>query len=178
MKGYKQLLPAVFMLLVSCNKDHETDDPYWGTVTALQNGQAWSARIIGNHTSTYTAAFNLSFSRSNQAGFERESIGILNIAWKTGWNRVYKIDYLIPDSLKTTAVYYSVTDDGDVICDHYHVIDTDSLFNFVQVGSYDNNTREVRGNFSLKMLVKLPKCNLSAPDTLIFSNGTFHTIVR
>lgn len=177
MKWYKLILLGAFNLLFSCNKDYETDDQYWGTVTAIQNGQAWSAKVIGNNNSN-TSAFNLSFSRFNEAGFERESIGVLNIPKKNGWNRLYKVDYLNPDSLKTTAVYYSLTDDGDVICDHYNVIESDSLSNFVQVDSYDKNSSEVSGKFSFKMLIKLPKCNSSAPDTLVFKNGSFHTVIR
>lgn len=118
------------------------------------------------------------FPELDEAGFERESIGVLNIPRKNGWNRLYKVDYLNPDSLKTIAVYYSLTDDGDVICDHYNVIESDSLSNFVQVDSYDKNSSEVSGKFSFKMLIKLPKCNLSAPDTLVFKNGSFHTVIR
>ena len=66
----------------------------------------------------------------------------------------------------------------DALCDTYHVVESDSLSNFIQVDNYSSSNQKIVGKFALKIAVDYPKCRPSAPDTVTFKEGYFETIIK
>lgn len=162
---------ATLILVASCKKDKS--DLSAGTASALKNGVQWNPEIsIG--AGERHGTFSLRFERSAD-GFLRERMGIANIPKLAGQNPIYMRYFTTIDSSRVVGHYTSLTDDGDVICDRYNVVEQDTASNYVRVDSYQQSTGKVSGKFSIKLVVRLPKCNPNAPDTLTISNGVFET---
>lgn len=166
-----------FLLAGSCTKD-KNDDNYWGYANAQKNGQSWSGKIAAANNTRIPDRFDIVIDRYNAESIQEENLGFQNIPKIPGRNRLYKIDFVNYDPQKTTAVLFTNREDGDVQCDLYNVIETDSINNFIQIDSYNQNNNEVKGRFALKLIIRLPKCRNNAPDTLVFINGDFHTKIK
>ena len=172
------ILISIFLSEASCKKNI-TDNDYWGYVSAQKNGENWSAKIRAGINTHFQNKFDILIDRFSDPETMVESLEFENIPKSVNRYRLFKRDYTTSDSSKSTAADYTLGADGDVICDIYSVDESDSINNYIQIDNFDVNTNEVKGRFSLKLLIfRLPKCNNMAPDTIIFTNGNFYTKVN
>lgn len=92
-------------------------------------------------------------------------------------NMPQRIKKAIFGSSTLTSSYTTVRDDGDVLCDVYHIYEPDSLQNFITITAFDPQTKEIRGTFQATFLIDpiRIKCMPTAPDTIRIRNGEFYT---
>lgn len=164
-----------FFAGVSCKKEKE--DLYWGYINTQSNGINWSAKVRAARIIHFVDKFDILFEKYNNK-ILIELLGFSTIPMSTGRYRIFKKDFTIQDPLKATSNFYTLSDDGDVICDVYHVVEADSVSNYIEIESYSQSNNEVRGRFAVKLSVGLPKCFAAAPDSITFLNGNFHAKIK
>nr|WP_295929694.1 hypothetical protein [uncultured Dyadobacter sp.] len=72
---------------------------------------------------------------------------------------------------------YELLSDGDVGGDCYYTVDSEN--NYIQIDSYNEKTKEIKGSFQLTLAARKPRSSDALPDTLRFRNGRFYTkIIR
>jgi hypothetical protein len=64
--------------------------------------------------------------------------------------------------------------DGDVGCDFYEIIESDSTNNWVRIEKQSNEYNEVWGSFSMHLYRTRTCSSTIYPDTLLITNGEFH----
>ena len=169
------LVLTVLLFNVQCRKD-ECTKYYWGNINALKNGTAWTADIRAGNDSRVAGKIYIMIDKINSDCLFEEGLSFGNIPPTQGKYRLFRNNLSSQDPNKAYS-YFSTLIGGDAICDWYDVIEADSVNNFIQINSFDAGSGKVSGIFSVKLAVKLPKCDPLAPDTLLFSNGVFNTKV-
>ena len=160
------------ILLLSCIKDDT--GTVIGRASALKFTAPWEATVISTSNDSADAYFNLEFKRRAPDGVLLEAIHVFNIPKKLMRHRLFPVDSLrLADTSRQMAGYIRMN--ADSICDRYNVVESDSTGNFLQVDTYHVNSGTIKGVFSLRLAVQLPKCSQLAPDTLIFQNGVFYS---
>jgi hypothetical protein len=178
----KVLLFAVAtpLLFTQCKKDVlDTNVPYFGLAKATVNGTPTTfTKVRGfsepNSFNEYGFSFNIFEGLINKAAL---SIGPLNPP-VMGRKRIAKSTF---GSKILTSTYFTLRDDGDVLCDKYNVYEPDSLNNFIDILAYNPQTKEIRGRFQITYLIDstrlatIGRCRPTTPDTLRIQNGEFYT---
>jgi hypothetical protein len=76
---------------------------------------------------------------------------------------------------RVMSTFSTLSDDGDVGCHLFQVLEKDSLNNWVRITKYNEKTKELSGEFSVTY-IKTEECaTFSYPDTIRIRNGVFHT---
>jgi hypothetical protein len=169
-----RFLLAIFgLLLIQCRKENIAY--YRGIATANLNGQRWTAKVHMAPNPQNDNFFDIIIDRYNSEGFLRESLFIFEFKLMPGPQKIYRAD--ARDSIYVAGCnYFTLTDDGDVLCDAYNVSVSDTLFNHITLAKTNHPTRTVAGKFDLRLIIdQVPKCNAAAKDTLVFTNGSFFT---
>lgn len=149
-----------------------------GNASALMNGMLWESelRTITRYDKIDVTMEKYKNVNGNSIPWETISIQLIE---KTD----NKQNIIKSDSIKSYAPWNAVhaygsfstaQDDGDVECDFYRVIESDSINNWVRIDSENNDYNEVWGSFSMR-LYRTNTCDASIyPDTLLISGGKFH----
>jgi hypothetical protein len=179
------LLPVLLCTFAfsTCKKDKAAPEGnYFGYAKAEINGVS-----VNYNKANGALLYNLNDSIS--LNFEKwdgsvlkESISIQKIYKGTNLSqRIYKYDYTETRIKKLSSGYYTLRDDGDVVCDLYNIYEPDSLQNYIIISSYNPQTKEIRGTFQATYLIDsarvatIGKCRATAPDTIRIRNGEFYT---
>ena len=168
-----QIFLLMFSVLVSCVDDFP--EYYWGTVSALKNGEPWNGQIFAGLYEPY--GFFIHVDVFNDQGIHRELFIISKIPAEEQRNRIDTIRERV-DTVLTAASYG--TSDGDVQGDLFIVLEGE-FENYVTVTSYSEITGEVRGEFAVSFIFGERgghRSDPSAPDTIRFTKGEFHTLIR
>jgi hypothetical protein len=81
------------------------------------------------------------------------------------------------DTNKVMSSFNTLSDDGDVLCHIYDVLESDSLNNWIKITKYDAQRKTIEGDFSITF-IKTRECNtLSYPDTIRIREGKFSTVI-
>jgi hypothetical protein len=158
------------LALTDCDKD---DQDNLGSVSVLKNGQPFNATIVRAEPTAYA---------KNKAGISFRAVD--------GYHNELLVLHKVPTivgNYPITLTYNSAPDDGlvgsrflvsfdDQLYDSYHVLATDST-SFVEITSYNARKKEVEGRFQVTLWADY-KTSLNAPDSLVFSEGTFKTKIR
>src|ERR1700730_17035472 len=164
------LLYILLMLLLACKKTNS--DGYWGTVSAEQNGMPWDAKIYATRNTSDYDLIDIEIQKYNNQGFLREDLYFFKLKLTNEQQRIYFTTANDLD-LRAGANYGTLEDDGDVVCDNYHVMPGDSLRNQITLTQINNGTGEIRGNFELRLVIDTGRrCNPVARDTIHFKNGS------
>ncbi len=149
-----------------------------GKASAMVNGMLWESEV---RVATLYDKFDMTLEKyknidGNLLPWETMGIDYFNK------NLQYQ-NIIASDSIKSFAPWDAVNaygsfgtaqDDGDVECDFFVVIESDSTNNWVRIDRESNNYNEVWGSFSMH-LYRTNTCNVSIyPDTLLITNGQFH----
>jgi hypothetical protein len=91
--------------------------------------------------------------------------------------RINKNNYSTSGIGPLSSSYSTLRDDGDVLCDFYHIYERDSLHNSIIITSFNAATKEISGSFQATYLIDPTrvKCRTTAPDTMRIKNGEFYT---
>jgi hypothetical protein len=170
---YIFVLIAVFATL-ACSKKDNAPRWHWGTVTAEKNGALWEGEIYAGQNRPYGQGIDIMIDRFNDRGFNRERIYLFKIPQMQRRYPLVNTDAREIDSL-VGAVYHTSLDDGDVAGDSYVLLSGDSTENYVEITEIKG--KELYGRFQMSFIKGLSfgEQDPSAPDTVIFKNGIFHT---
>ena len=168
------LLVTISILFNSCGDD-DIIDPHreydYGSVTALKNGEQWSAEIHGVEVDDANY-FYIDINRYNNLGFRRESLNFSMIPKSITSGTVI-------DNCNCELEYQSslatLSHDGDVVCDRYDVYE--EATNTIEITNFNESTNEFSGSFSVTFVIdpNRTKCDPNAPDTIRFKNGKFNS---
>ena len=174
------LISLIFvMTLQSCREEPSLiPDIYWGEASATKNGQPWSGLIYAQPNEPYGYWFDISIRVFNTQEFLRESLFFFKIPYAIQNNQIDTIEARV-DTTRTGAFYATLVDDGDVVGDIFDVYNGESE-NYISVTSYDKSSGEVRGEFAVTFVFDVTdnRSDPTAPDTIRFTNGQFHTKIR
>ena len=167
------VLIILCILGVACKKSQ--DEYYWGQLTATKDGSTWKAKPTAARNTEFKDRIDIVADVYNQQGFLREQIYFFELKRGTERQNLYRTG-TFDNQMKAGAHYFTSTDDGDVGCDVYDVLAQDSLLNYIQLTEINPLTRILSGTFNVRFVIdRLPKCDPSARDTIVFNNGAFVT---
>jgi hypothetical protein len=158
----------------SCTKEDPNDKFYWGEATATKNQlPAWEARPRCVVNKPYNQGIDIIINVFNDKGFKREDLFFYKIPNEVGTYQITSSSLYAVDSTHG-ASYRTLLDDGDVLGDryslHYGKIENKLII--------DKKMRdEIWGTFQVAFVKDktfLPE-DPTAPDTVVFTNGKFHT---
>ena len=172
------IILLAFMSLQSCKKDQSAiPNIYWGEVTAIKNGEVWTGKIYAQSNEPFDG-FTIRVDVYDKWEFQREALFLAKIPYKEQRNLIDTIKASV-DTTLTGASYATLVDDGDVLGDIFKVYG-EKTDNHVTITSYNERTKEVKGEFQVTLIFdKLDsRSDPSAPDTIRFTNGKFHTKIK
>ncbi len=166
--------------LFSCNKnDDGIGRRQWGTISAMKNGEFWEGEIYSLSKSYSFEAgqgVDIFINRYNEKGYHREELYFYKVPDKVDKYPLSQTSFLDKDSL-IGADYFTSVDDGDVLGEIYYLILNDSIEDYIEIT--DVSGKELFGRFQASFAKDTTSLDgdPSAPDTVIFTNGKFHTKV-
>lgn len=173
------ILLTVLTAFQSCQEEPSLiPDIYWGEASAIKNGEPWNGLIYAQPDEPYGYGFSISINAFNKQQILRENLHFYKIPYIVKKNKIDTIELRI-DTVLTGASYNTILDDGDVLGDIFDVYNGASE-NYIRVTSYDENSGEVRGEFAVTFVFDETdnRSDPTAPDTIRFTNGQFHTKIR
>ena len=171
----KYIIYAIFSFLVftiSCNKEKNEIDEYWGEAGAYKNGIEWTCLPLAGISNINDKLF-ISCNTYSDEGYHREELLLFKIPLNEGEYDVERTEERDEDD-KVGAKFFTSVDDGDVTGDIYYISESDSL-SIIAITKIEG--KEVWGTFNLILFrdttraIQYP----DVPDTLIFTDGQFHT---
>lgn len=172
-----------FLIFAKCEKvGVEWEGEYFGSAKAEINGSIFyfnklrGALKSNSMDSIYLGLLNwdgLILKNALSIGPLDSTIGIKQ--------RLNRLNYSTPIIEHLSSTYSTLRDDGDVLCDFYHIFEPDSLQNFIIITYFNPQTKEIRGKFQATYLIDsnrvatIGKCRPDAPDTIRIKNGEFST---
>jgi hypothetical protein len=171
------ILIVLYILMLfsnSCKKKQSIQNN--GNATATLNGKPWTGILQAKNNERFSFSIII----------YKEFDGILLPFDGLGFglvNKNIKVQKLsIRDSMvnlnpllaKTYSSFSTSQGDGDVLCDMYEVLESDSLNNWIKIETEKNNFTEMSGIFNVTLL-RIRTCGSSLySDTLKFTNGHFN----
>lgn len=174
------ILGLVFCVsFASCRKkdEYKIEDTTYGTTATEINGTSWNQDIklveLGDSDKFSFYAFKykdvdgtpivfevLSFNQIDKIKNKQQNVKSWNLG-QSGNN------YL-------NARFTTTQDDGDLSCDRFEILETDSTNNWIQITKEEDDYNEVWGNYSATFVRKYGCPSSPYTDTLRFRNGSFH----
>ena len=114
---------------------------------------------------------NISIETFDQDNIRLDELYFFKIPKRVGRYSLSYTSSQPPDDSLVGVEYFHGYD--DVIYDIYEVATTDST-SYLEITEYNDRKDEFRGKFHLTLYRTL-KGSINVPDTLIFTEGTFHT---
>ena len=159
---------AISMLLTSCKKDE-----YWGEFYTLKNGIEWQGKIRAQTNEFFGEKANISIETFDNEGAKLEHLHFFKIPLRLG--RYYLSNTHNQPSTDTLVGCRYFNGYDDQLFDTYEIAPTDSK-SYIEITEYNEGNGELRGNFEV---ILWPDSNIpgswNAPDSLVFSDGVFHT---
>lgn len=176
LKELKYSMIAGFILLGSCKEDEDfIPDYYWGEASALKNGEEWNPEVIAIKSEESFAVFIDGYLQDNGSPY-MERLSIAPLPHSNGIYDLFDVKTINVLESDSIQAFYS-TSFGDVLGDTYRPDNNSN--NYIEILEYNACTKEIRGTFNVTLV--LSKDDASGPpppDTLKFTNGTFHTKIR
>ena len=170
---YFSLITLLILSNQSCKKDDPNDRFYWGEATATKNqSAAWEARPRCVINKPYDQGIDIILTVFNSQGFRREDLFFYKIPNEVGIFNITNADTHAVDSTHG-AKYFTLVDDGTA-GDSYYLIQS-IVENKLSIDKKKGD--EIWGTFQVAFTKD--KTFLSedptAPDTVIITDGKFHT---
>ena len=166
------MLSTCFCLccVFACKKDNGKFN-YWGETSVLKNGEIWSGKIVA-HPSTYAPSkVDIIIQVFDDMEIQGDALIFFKVPKHLGNYPLSRSTNQPPDDSLVGAHYIHGYDDG--VYDGYDVASGDST-SYLEVTEYNADKGEFRGNFHVTLYSTIGGAG-RWPDTLIFTNGTFHT---
>ncbi len=164
------------LLILSCNKKNDQPDYYWGSINAIKNGEAWEGKLYAVINKPFEQGIDIIIERFNEKGYKREYLFMSKIPLEVKKSKLNQTDVRIIDTL-VGGDYGTLLDDGDVAGDDYLLLD-DSIDDFVEIT--ETKGKEIKGKFQMSFVkdLRFGEADPTAPDTVIFTDGVFHTRIQ
>lgn len=163
-----------------CNKENNSE---YGTLKVKLNGDKWTGKVNVN-TSMVAGKFTIGVSRMiKMEGVYicRDQLGLSFLYRTKDQQRLFSTDSIAnydPANSRTSASFGTTQDDGDVMCDLFEVIDSESENNYFIITKEENDFSEIWGKFAVS-LKKTISCSASEyPDIIRFTDGEFHVFLK
>lgn len=170
----KNLILFSLILIVACYKNDNKPTFHWGEVSAIKNGNIWEAEIYAVTNKPYSQGIDILIEKFNEKGFKREEIFLYKIPLKVGMFDLDSTDVRKVDTL-VGSKYFTLQDDGDAGGDSYYLLLNDNISDFIDIRQIDG--KEIKGNFQMSFVkdLRYGEADPTAPDTIVFLDGKFHT---
>jgi len=153
----------------SCKKEGDS----WGEISSLKNGLNWNGAIETYPNRFSNLKVDISANLSN-ADRTQEQLLFFKVPLKKG---KYKLSFTInqpPDNALVGCKFFKSFEDE--LYDVYEIALNDST-SYVEITEYDEKKGDLKGTFNLQLWPDWAN-SLNAPDSIVFSNGVFHTRIR
>lgn len=191
---------GIATLSVGCKLANELIDnvgplprlPNWGYLTAEMNGADWAKTYKNAYQVTHGATSYIDEPKGvfyalisilhTSEGYDRQHLIFQNIPFspQTGRHKLVSCNPYAgcKASDKPKVALFELLSDGDVVGDFFYTVDSED--NYIQIDSYNAETKEIKGSFQLTLAnARKPRSSDALPDTLRFRNGRFYTkIIR
>ena len=155
---------------IACKKDNGTWD-YWGEASVLKNGNVWNGKIRASQHTFSDEKVNISIKPSTGDDLDLEELYFFKVPKKAGKYPLSLAYDQPPDDSVVGARYFIGYD--DLLYDVYDIAANDST-SYLEITEYNKRKDEFRGKFHVRLYRTLAG-SVNVPDTLIFTEGTFHT---
>ncbi|MBK8193272.1 MAG: hypothetical protein IPK76_08700 [Lewinellaceae bacterium] len=169
MKSTACMLLLGIVFVYACSKDNGRN--YWGEISVLKNGEPWSGKIVALPSTISDAKFNISIMTYDENDIPLDELGFIKIPKKSG---MYPLSFTFsqpPDDSLVGANYFHGYDDE--LYDIYSISEQDST-SYLEITEFNEKKGEIRGKFNVTMYRTLAG-SWNGPDTLVFTDGAFHT---
>ncbi len=163
---FTAILLVVFS--VSCKRERFEANKYWGEASAIKNGSYWESYPSAG-SSDSNEKFFVSLNTYGQKELHRDELVISKIPFYTGTYNIRKNNNGKVDATLFTSLY-----GGDLGGYIYLLSESDSL-SLVTITKIEDD--EIWGTFDITLLRDTTQGeeSIDFPDTLIFTEGKFHT---
>jgi hypothetical protein len=163
---------VISVCLAGCEKDK--DGKYDGEAAAFKNGTSWVAKTTAYPNHMSDTKVDISIGTFDDQGFFIENVLFFKIPKKKGrYSLAYTFNQMPDDTLKGARYFNS---DGDQLSDIFDITETDSM-SYLEITEYNEKTGELKGDFGMVLWPSLSG-SWNAPDSIVFSNGTFRARVK
>ena len=170
-------LIAFFALIIaslSCKKEEAS--LYWGEVSTLKNGAPWSGKIKAASSNFAESKVEIIIKTFDEQNIPVETLGFYKVPARTGKYKLSRTINQPPDDSLIGALYANGFDDA--VYDFFEIAQDDST-SYLEITHYNEKTAEITGTFNLILWrQKDMPGSWNAPDSIVFSNGVFHTRIK
>jgi hypothetical protein len=170
----KKLVFFIFLFSsFACKKD---ENEYWGDISTFKNGSVWSGNIRAIHNSFADQKVDIAIKNHNEEGIWLETLSLVKIPLTLGRHALSYTFNQPPDDSLSGALYSNGYDDA--LFNLYKIAENDST-SYLEITDYNQDKAEIKGTFNMILWRRkdLPG-SLNAPDSIVFSDGTFHTRIN
>ena len=173
MKNIFYLIIFIVCITNSCKKD-PLDKYYWGEASATKNGNtSWKVKTKYVDNKPNGQGIDIFFDLYNDQKHLRENLFFYKINNSIGVNNI-KIQASSSTEANPGVFYSTLLDDGDVAGDSFSLLEG-KIENKLTIDKKKGD--EIWGTFQVALLKNknFTASDPTAPDTIIFTNGKFHT---
>ena len=163
------------MVMNSCRKNDDNSGSEKASISSSLNGGTWVCDDL--YASQKGDYININVYKKNQYGDNHENLNFSCIRRNLLRQKVKPHNAATKfDSLQST--FYTLQG-GDVACDYYDVLTSDTENNYIQIEGERNNYKEIWGNFSMTY-IRTESCSPNSlwPDTVRLREGKFHLFIK
>ncbi|MCE6990618.1 hypothetical protein [Dyadobacter sp. CY323] len=183
------LFIILLVVNIGCNLQYDArpKNPSWGFLTTKMNGQDWnktyrngyqvvqgliSTGAVGSAMPCKGEFYYINSELYTDRGEVRQHLSLIKVPIVKG---KYKVTPYINGHCSDSDPVYGIlyTQFGDVMDDQYNILTSES--NFLQIDSYDDKSKEIKGTFQLTFVLERAGSGQTLPDTIRFREGKFHT---
>ena len=170
-KHFFAVCAAISMLLTSCKKDD-----YSGEISALKNGNPWEGKIRVEPTAFSSSKVTIFIETFDKNGYFAETLFFFKVPTKVSKLSLSETINHPPDDSFIGCNYLNSYEDQ--LLDIFVISANDST-SYIEITDYNEEKGELRGKFNL---ILWPEPGIpgswNAPDSLVFSDGVFHTRIN
>lgn len=167
------LLTLAVLIFLSCKKE---DSEYWGEVSTAKNGSDWSGQIKSANSNFAASKIEIIIDNFDDQGIWQETLGFYKIPTKVGKFMLSLTSNQPPDDSLSGSLYSNGYDDA--LFNAYRIAQNDST-SYIEITEYNPDKAEIKGAFNIVLWRdKSIGGSFNAPDSVVFSGGTFHTRIN
>ena len=174
---FNLVLSGAVALSIGCQQEPENggaDDYYLGTATVTINDELFTFKANVSKAFEVDSAYSLYCGLNNEFGYQRKEVSchVFNLNnSKQPINSVLEFPRRFPSS-----GYGTLLSDGDVVGSYYELNVTDSIADYIQITSYNAQTRQIKGILRGSYMVSHIDYDPAAPDSVVV-NCVFETVI-
>ena len=137
----------------------------------MKNGESWSGKIIALPHTFSDAKMDILIDTYDNEGIPLDGLLFFKVPKQLGMYKLSLASSQPPDDSLVGAKYFHGYDDE--LYDIYNIPENDST-SYLEITEFNEKKGELRGKFNVTLYRTLAG-SWNGPDTLVFTNGVFHT---